>query len=282
LYLYNQSLFREEDFKMKIRCLTILAVVVLLLGSSFDAQANPIGFSVRSNADDHLYAIDLMTGFATDLGRIAFGDAEGLGFVGNELYTIGGTVDEFWNITTPPGVKVGDTGSRAGIDAGLDYDPASGTMYNINGESGGSSLYSIDLGNGSANLIGSTSTFIDGMGINSSGVAYGVDGIFSDSLYTVNLSDGSTSLVGALGLGNISTQFGLSFYGDVLYGLSSGGQIYTFNTTTGQATFVANVLSLQEVPLSGFEGLAIQRAPEPGTLLLLIPGLAALWRRRRS
>ena len=142
------------------RMLWLVGLLVLVLPTP--VQADPIGFSVRSNQDDHLYSIDLSTGVTIDLGLANLNDAEGLSFVGSTLYAIGGTVDEFWDITTPPGALVGATGSRTGIDAGLAYDSTSATMYHTSPcavaspvcASTNTTLYSVTLGTGAVSAIG--------------------------------------------------------------------------------------------------------------------------------
>lgn len=122
---------------MRVKSGLMIVVGALIMASPTMVLGGVIGYSVQSNGNDHLYSIDLKTGAATDLGALNFGDAEGLAFAGSNLYAIGGTEEEFWNITTPPGTKIGSTGSRNGLDAGLDSDPISGKMYNINGHWGG-------------------------------------------------------------------------------------------------------------------------------------------------
>jgi len=264
------------------------ALAVALSGVASAVSAAPTLYSVQSNGDDHLYSINAATGVATDLGSLSFGDAEGLAFIGNTLYAIGGTTGELWNITTPPGVLVGATGARNGTDAGFDYDNVTGKLYNLNGSGGGSSLYTVNPATGAVTLMGSNNIFGDGLAIASSGNAYSIDGVFSDSLYSINLATGAANLIGNLGLGDISVQFGLTFGDDgALYGLDSGGHLYTFNTGTGAASLIANTTCGGNA-CSGWEGLASQQqlstVPEPGSLALALLGLglAGVSFRRRS
>lgn len=217
----------------------------------------PIGYSVRSDVDDHLYSIDLTTGVATDLGLVGLTDAQGLEFVGSTLYGIGGTVEEFWDLTTPPGSKIGDTGPRSGIDAGLGYDPTTSKMYNIQRDGSGAYLYEVNLLTGAATFIGSDPAGIpDGLAIDSTGVAYAAS---TDSLYTVDLGTGSLTLVG--NFPQVWAECGLSFdSGGTLWGIFDNGEIYTFDTLTGASTFVSQV-TLDGNPIDGFEGLAIPPLP---------------------
>ena len=255
----------------------VISAAVLTLSSAAFAQ---FGYSVQSNGDDHLYRIDLSNGVATDMGMINFGDAEGLSFdnAGN-LFAIGGSVDEFWDITTPPGALVGGTGARYGTDAGLDF--FNGRMYNINADGAGSEFYTINMANGTANLLGASTDFIDGLAI-FNGRGFGSDGVFNDGLYSVNIANGATTFIGGFGLGAISVQTGLSFDPNgVLYMITSGGQLYTVDTSNGTATFVADV-TINGTAAGGWEGFAIDPIPEPGTMLLLAGGAAALVARRRK
>jgi hypothetical protein len=251
------------------------ALLILLMTFGVTVVAGPIGYSVRSDVDNHLYSIDLSTGAATDLGAVGLADAEGLEFVGSTLYGIGGSVMEFWNITTPPGFKIGNTGSRSGIDAGLAYDSTKKKMYNIQRQSPSSWLYDINISTGAATLIGTYTSggAPDALAINSRGVAYALNATYYDSLYTVDLSNGALTLVGALGV-DLMAESGLAFdpASGVLYGIIDTGKIYQINTSTGAATFVADTLG-------GFEGLAI--IPEPATICLLGLGALSLLRRKR-
>jgi hypothetical protein len=257
-----------------------IAVSVLLCASPSYVWAAPTGYSVQSEGNNHLYRIDLATGVATDLGQIGLGDADGLAFdASGNLYAIGGTIEEFWNITTTPGFLVGNTGDRQGTDAGSDYDPTTGKMYNLQRRSDDARLYVIDITNGVATHIGNDGRPADSLAINASGQAFAatlhVD-VPYPMLHSVDLATGDLTEVGPLGIPepDESESNGMSFDHSTgtLYMLLERGAIYTVNTSTGLATFVANV-TLGGNPISGLEGLAISTVPEPTALAPL--GLAA-------
>lgn len=265
------------------------AAALILMPSSAAAQ---IGYTVQSNGNGHLYRVDLVTGLATDLGAVGLSDAEGMTWMGGTLYGIGGTVAQLWDLTTPPGTLIGGTGTRSGIDAGLGDDPTTGLMYDMQGDSGASYLYSVNPTSGATSFIGSTGTFVDSLAIDASGAAYSAAAAFSAALYSVNLSNGALSLVGSLGLVGVSAQAGMDFDdAGVLWMLLSNGDIYSVSTATGLATLSATVTDASGAALSGFEGLAINNrdgghpeVPEPGTAAFLVAGalgLVGVARRRR-
>jgi len=265
-----------KAIKLVLGVLLVVGLLVVPLGGVLSpttvsaVPTGPIGYAVGSDGDGHLYSIDLSTGNTTDLGLVGLWDAQGLASIGSTLYGIGGTVNEFWDVTTPPGFKVGNTGPRNGIDAGLAYDRTSGKMYNIQRIPSQTWLYEINTANGSATLIGSSTVAApDGLAFDNSGVAYALDGLNKDSLYTVDLSSGNLTLVGSLGV-NLWNEVGLAFdsASGTLYGLTDGGTIYTINSSNGTATFVANTLS-------GFEDLTIPNQPPDTSGAYANPG--CLW-----
>jgi hypothetical protein len=269
---------------MHCRSSAFLAIGVLACGGF--AEASPIGFSVRAHTGDRMFAIDLATGFATDLGQLLFGDAEGLASLNGQLLTIGGAEEELWNITSAPGAKIGNTGPRTGGGAGL-AETSTELLYNIQGDlQGYSTLYGIAPTTGLATEIGWAPIYADSLAINAAGQAFAVDGIFTDSLYTVNLTTGAMTLVGSLGLGNITASTGLSFdpFGDLwMITDINVSQIYRINVATGQATHVAPVtiqVGGQRFFLNGFQSLSIPggstpriQVPEPATTALVLLGL---------
>ena len=236
--------------------------VVCAAVMAFPAFAQDVAYSVDSNVSDSLFEINLASGAATNLGGIGFGDAEGLAWVEDTLYAIGGTEAELWDITSPPGTLVGNTGARNGLDAGLDVDPTTGRLYNFQGNIDGSFLYEINPSTGAASLIGTNSVFGDGLAINCDGMAYTADFIFDDALFSVDLGTGAATRVGPLNIGNVSLQCGLAFANGTLYAITSDSRLWTINTSTGQATQVATVSGS-----TGFEGFATKQECGPNLRL---------------
>ncbi|MEX2217341.1 MAG: S8 family serine peptidase [Phycisphaerales bacterium] len=228
-------------------------------GATEVRDQGPWGYTVQSNGNQHLYRVNLSTGDATDLGLLTFNDSEGVCVGPNgDLFAIGGSNNQLWNISLPPGTLVGPTPPRPpNTDAGLEF--FNGTMYNLQGASGNSALYRVNPATASAALVGTSTIFADNLAINGLGQGFAIDGIFTDSLYSVNLGNGALTSIGGLGLGNISVQFGSSFSeNQTLYAIDSAGGIYTLNTSTGAATRIAKV-DINGVDSAGFEGLAIDR-----------------------
>ncbi len=282
----------------------LLASVVFLIGMQATLLAAPIGFSI-SDANGNLYRIDLATGVATSLGAVNYppdDEIEGLASIGGTLYGVGeanyGT-GGLYNITTPPGSLVGQTGFRFGTESGAAVNPATGVLYNIQADDQAtglrSFLYSINLLNAQASFIGASPIYADGLAINAAGEAFASNFFDTGALYRVNLSNGALTLVGSLGLslGNLGFDSGLAFDTDgTLYALREDGAIYTLSTTTGAATFRAFV-TVGGVRVPGdLEGLDIPAltagttpVPEPAAMLLLgtgVAGLAARLRKRRG
>lgn len=260
---------------------TLICAGLALATSSAFAGISVIGYSVQSNGDDHLYEINFGTGIATDLGLVGFEDAEGMTMgPGGTLYAAGGTVQDLWNITTPPGSLIGAMGTLSGLDSGVDMH-ANGTMYLVSGSFGSTELYTVNTANGAATSVGTGTYFADNLAISSGGVGYAADFIFDNEMYTVDLATGAHALVGSLGI-SPSAQAGTDFGADgVLYALLSTGDWYTLDTATGAATFGGTIRNAAGATLEGWEGLAMNPVPEPGTFIVIAAGIGLLAARRR-
>lgn len=296
----------------------LLIAAIFVYATARDASAGPIGYSVRADTGDRIFAIDLETGKAIDYGQVKFGP-EGLAIFDGVVYGVDGdqssSIHQLWDVTPAGpatwswhtvGTVIGPTGKREGFDAGLAEDSL-GHLYNIQGAhsyvSPVSFLYRLDRTTGAATFVGQARVYADSLAINAGGIAYAVDGKVTDSLYRVDLETGAMTLVGSLGLGNTLMHTGLSFDPDgTLWMISTGvsaapSEIFRINTTTGAATFVTIVtVDLPGVGTfgkNGFQSLAIPggsgglteihtiHTPEPGTLWLVgLAGLALVARRQ--
>ena len=263
-----------------------IALIVLLLCLPVFAWANPLGYTVTNyinqsqEVESHVMRIDLSTGAYTDLGVVDFHAAEGLAFANNQLYAVGEPgsgprLGEFWNLTTLPGSMIGETGSHA-MSAGMDYDRTTRSMYQLSSYAMGSALYSINIETGLATGVWS-SVFLpslSGLAIDNQGDIFAVG---ADYLCQINLS-GESNIVGSLGDHPNGSQYGLAFDdSDRLWALRNDGSIFTVDTSTGAATFVA-----QTIANNG--GLAINpvATPEPTIMLLLCLGLLGVLGIRRK
>ncbi|HUT94070.1 MAG TPA: hypothetical protein VMY37_31700 [Thermoguttaceae bacterium] len=266
-----------------IRCACLaLAWIVVSIQLCSSATAAVIGYTVWSyeadvNPEFRLYEINMNTGAATDLGVVAAFDPEGMAFVGNQLYAMATGVGnwELWNITTCPGTWIGNIKSQ-GLDAGLDYHPVRKKLYAIFGSLPRSYLVEIDPVSGIATSIGSADgKYGDGLAINKDGQAFASDFVGDndgqpDGLYSVNLDTGEMDFIGDFLLGDVNLQSGLAFDSDdALWAITSIGDVYAIDTTTGRATWISQVNTLNGGRNGEFQGLAIPKTneiPEPSML----------------
>ena len=276
--------------------------VALLLAFPAALFSAPIGYSIASS-DNSLYRIDLANGMATNLGAIDT-DAVlgGIAASPSSLYAVstsnnGSLPSQLYNVTTPPGVLVGDTGPRFGNTTGAAYLPSDGAIYDLQGMpslSPGvtqSALYKIDIGTGGSTLLGTSPLYANGITA-APGGGYATDFYQLGVLYRLtSLDPYSLTLIGSFGLGIGGTGFnsGAAFDASTgtLYALREDGAIFTIATdgaNAGTATFNMFVTdsSTDQRVASSLEGLAVfsgganAAVPEPATLFLLLPGMAML------
>ena len=238
--------------------------------------------------------LDLQTGSFTFIGAVDQ-SLYALGFGSNGLlYGLGpdqsgGT--NLYQVATNTGAE-STLQDFAGFDVLGGSGNADGTFTAITSPdaNGNSSFFTVDPVAGTAASVAATSASADGLAV-------------ADSLGDVYFSDygvaGSTT--DSLDVRNASGDFVLGDTGlsDVYTGLFSGGQLYTFgydpnsfaqaegiytlDTTTGMATFVAPTSNDQDILASALVPAAV---PEPSTtisfgLLLTLAGLAVAVKRRK-
>jgi len=207
---------------------------------------------------------------------------------GTNLYALNGAtvpalakVDQsngsFLNSTNITGLVTGDALSGLAISSG-------GKAYMSGTQTGASRLYSLDLSTAVATVIGTiTSNLVIDIAIDSKDNLYAMD-ITTDSLWGVDKTTGAGTLIGATGFATNFSQ-GMDFdpATDVLYAtLYTGGgtgHFASINTSTGVATSIANIASL-----NGEYEMAVKPAPvpEPATMFVLAGGVAALVRKRKT
>jgi hypothetical protein len=227
-----------------------------------------------------LYTIDTATLTTSLVGTSSVSDGFGLGDYNGRLFSYSqGSANEVTELSLSDGstistfdIGVTDTGEGA-----ITFD-ASGTGYLARAAGTTGDLYSFSIGGSSHTRVGGASALVpsmDGMDFNSAGVLYGYSQVAGD-LYTISTVDATTSLVGATG-SSPGSLAGLTFDdSDNLYAITSFGQLWSLNASTGEGTLIGST------GLSGVSGLSALRAvPEPSTFGVLGLCIAALAVRRR-
>ncbi|MBL8900823.1 MAG: hypothetical protein JNM84_24540 [Planctomycetes bacterium] len=219
-----------------------------------DAMAIPLrqvcAYSVRSDGDDQLYRIDLLTGTAIAIGETGFPSIEGLAFhPDGRLFGIDDAQQQLVSIDlrTGAGTAVGPLGLNSS-NPGFAID-TNGQGWIAND---GANLFSVDLQNGAASIVGAQGREMTGL----AAIGTSLFGLGDDSpapaseLMSVNPGTGAATLIGPYA--NIShTCGGLDATPDgALWGLDDNGEIVRISTSTGEAVFIAQTIT-------SCEGLAI-------------------------
>ena len=226
------------------------------------AIAAPIGYSVGSDLDDQLYSIDLATGVATAIGATGFDDVECLTFSndGSTLFAVDDASEQLITLDTATGAgtAVGALGVEF-LDCGLTFD-ADGRLFMSTDDP--QIFYEIDPETGAATEIGDQGQEVTGLAADCD-VIYGLGGDETDNLVTIDPETGLATEVGPLvnvTVNDGGIDFDAALDGQ-LWGLNDAGpegasQTFTIDTTTGEATVVAEITVGGE-DAEGFEGLAI-------------------------
>jgi hypothetical protein len=242
------------------------AVVAIALGS-VGANASP--FAYESTSSDQWGTIDLGTGAFTQLGTSA-GQLSGLGEVGGNIYGGLSGSSTLYRINPTDGAL-----TSIGSDLGISYFDTGSTTSGLFAISflNPSDLYQINPLTGTATDVGplgitiQTAGVFTGMSTNSSALYITTGTRF----YSVNTSTGQATLIGSTDGPQIGAMVML---GGTLYGGSDpANQVYTLDTTSGAAGFVANVTN----GASEFYGLApLTATPLPSTWTMMLIGLASI------
>lgn len=128
---------------------------------------------------------------------------------------------------------------------GLANDPTSGQLYAASCDITQTAIYTIDVGTGTATLVGTTfdAPCLIGIAMNAAGEMYGHD-IVTDSLYRVDKTNGSVTMVGSLGYdANFSQGMDFDEETGILYlaaynNGTGSGELRIADTTTGNTTLV--------------------------------------------
>jgi hypothetical protein len=244
--------------------LNVFGVIALSLFAIIPAgRAGTVAYAI--DAGGNFGTIDLTNGVFTDIGNISprlegMGDASGTLYgaplLTQTLVSINPANAQTTTVGGPAGFNYGDLGSTTAGLYGLDYS---------------NNLYSINPVTGIPTLIGPLGVPAASGGLSADGASlYLADG---PNLYSVNTSTAQLTLIGDMGL-----EIGaMVVSGGILYGasLNCPCSLDTLNTSTGQATFVANITGAP-FGLYGLASPQTSSTPEPSTSVLLVAALAAL------
>ena len=237
------------------------AATVTLLACAAPLQAGePHLIALDSNRN--LYELNIATGFPTLLRPVT----SNAGLVSalavgpeNTVYLSSNSNRELHTLELLTGVAtlVGPYGDPAIIMHGLEYVPATDTLYGLSFHNGG--FYSISQATGAATLIGLTGlNGFGNLGWNPvAGLLFmtNLDASGAASLFTVNLATGAPTLVGPLNGPNFPSA--LAYYPDDgnLYLLDNvSDALFTVNMATGTATLVGPTGAGNLLGLTYFNG----------------------------
>lgn len=275
---------------MRLRSAVVIALG-LALGAAPRLPAVPLLYGITQTGS--LFTVDpTNTANVTVLGTVAGGADSliGLATNGTNLYTFDRNSDTFLQIDTS-GNTIGSAisvgfGSTTIGEGDFTFGSAN-SGFLASAQFPTAAFYSFTLGTpGSESLLHSDATatrvFLDGLAFGSGGATlYGLQQ-GGAGLYTINTTTGVPTLDGATtipagpytfgGLGfdpNTSTMYGALANNNL-------ANLFTFNVATGAGTLVGAIGTLTNVVgLAEFDNGALA-TPEPGTLVLLGAGLAAI------
>lgn len=250
-----------------LRALIRGGIVATLATSLVASFAGPIGYSVRSDVDRHLYRIDLATGAASDIGATGFSKIEGLAIDSNgELYGVNPSTAQLVKCSAATGACTA-VGTLSGLpqsqtNAGLAF-AANGSLYLAMN----AVVYRVDPATATTAALGGTGPALSGL----AGVApttacqsglFGMGGNGDrGKFYCINVSNGSATLLGSL---NGISPLDVGLDGDPVTGMVWGvtndatGQVFSVDPATLAVSDV-NPVTVDGKAVGGFESLAVAR-----------------------
>lgn len=241
-------------------------VCCALLALAAVPGAAQTAYSVKSDIDDNLYSVELLSGRTRRIGATGFGDVESLAFSPGcgTLYGIDDVKDVLvrCNVATGGCTQVGPL--RVDVtDTGLAF-AADGKLYMSTDAPNPPRLYQIDVPSGRADLLGEQGTAITGLGggFPRTGCLSGLYGLGGDAapaagkpgrLYCIDTARGGATAIGPLGtVDPVDGGLDVGASGTV-WGLDDQGTIFSVDRASGRATVVQRA----DAARRGFEGLAI-------------------------
>ncbi len=223
-----------------------------------------VGGVLYGDNGSNIYKIDTTTGATTAVGTTSLAYAQIGTQVGNSLY-VGGYLSS------------GPSNFYLGLDNLTSGGPMNlGAMTSYTG--------CANLAAGMAGVGSMLYVALDETNSNGTGCSHSTVPTATNALYTANLSTGALTEVGATGL-PLNEVSGMFTNNGVLYAylqLSGHDAIYSVNTSTGAATFVANT-STQFASAADAASAGSAATPEPGTVWMGLTGLlSACWLRKRK
>ncbi len=191
----------------------------------------------------------------------------------SQLYVIDYTLNELHTLDTATGIAT-TIGACTPISVHVwtgATGTAEGTLYASSTDDAHSYLYTVDIGSGTATVIGeiTNATIIIDIAINADGQMYGVD-IFADNLVRIDPATGAGTVIGSIGFDADYAQ-GMDFepVSGVLYlaaynATASRGELRIANTATGSSSLIGVFPDGAETDALAFTAPPSQFLQNPG------------------
>jgi hypothetical protein len=256
---------------------TLLCVALASLAPAFALAQS--AYTVNESTDE-LYSVDLSNGALTRIGALGanyeFGDLA-YDSARNTMYMVDGwgpgfqAISNLWRVDLNTGAAslIGATGVNDLF--GLTYDPRTDKLF-ASKSTTSTGVFELDRNTGLATGIGDPAISLDGLTYNSN--TGDIVGTFAGpgSFWSIDRVTGAPTLLsngdGFVNNNGVAYEAGSNSY----YTIDWSGDLYRYDGNSYTRTLVAG-------GLGAHDGLAI--VPEPGTMIALGAGLAALAARRR-